>query len=73
MVTGDIKITKITFFGESRPKKRKVKVKLNTGSTVTIEPCHESWEQFGGTTEELYITMPIAEKYNDWLHGEEMP
>lgn len=65
----EITIKSIRFCGENRPKNRKIKVELSTGSIITIEACHESWEQYGGTTEELYITMPTAEKYNDWLHG----
>lgn len=52
-----------------RKKGRKIMVKLSNGTRITIEPCYESWEQYGGTTEELYITMPIAERYNGWLHS----
>ena len=64
----EIKVTKVEFLYVNQPSRRKIKVKLNTGSTIYIERCHESWEQYGGTTNELYITMPIAERYNDWLH-----
>lgn len=66
-----IKIKKIEFVGESRPKHRKIKVTLTNGTKITIEPCHESWEQFGGTTDELRLTVPVADKYNPWLHGGE--
>ena len=65
----ETKIKCINFIGQNRKNKRKIKVKMTSGSTITIEPCHESWEQYGGTTEELYITVPIAEEYNNWLHG----
>ncbi len=51
---------------------RKVEVELSTGSIVTIQACHESWQQWGGTREELYVTMPIAEKYLSFLQGEEL-
>ena len=37
--------------------------------TPTTVPCCESWEQFGGTTEELRVTVPVADRYNAWLHG----
>ena len=67
----EIKVTKVEFLYVNQPSRRKIKVKLNTGSTIYIERCYESWEQYGGTTDELYITMPIAERYNDWLHGME--
>ena len=66
-----LKIKKIELVGENRPKNRKVKVTLTNGTKITIVPCHESWEQFGGTTEELRVTVPVADKYNAWLHGVE--
>ena len=50
---------------------RKIKVELNTGATITIEALYESWRQYGGTEEELWVTLPTAEKYNGWLHGED--
>ena len=62
-----IKVKKIEMI--DRKKGRKIVVTLSNGRRITIEACHESWQQYGGTTEELYITMPIAEKYNDWLHN----
>ena len=48
---------------------RKVLVTLTNGTQVTIEPCHESWQQYGGNAEELWKTVRIAEEYNAWLHG----
>ena len=66
-----LKIKKIELIGQNRPKTRKVKVTLTNGTKITIIPCHESWEQFGGTTEELRVTVPVADKYNAWLHGAE--
>jgi hypothetical protein len=68
-------ITRISFVGELSPNKnnRKLKIKLSSGSIITAEACHESWEQWGGTTKELYITMPIVEAHNKWLHGGERP
>ena len=66
-----LKIKKIELIGQNRPKNRKVKVTLTNGTKITIVPCHESWEQFGGTTEELRVTVPVADRYNAWLHGAE--
>ena len=66
-----LKIKKIELIGQNRPKNRKVKVTLTNGTKITIVPCCESWEQFGGTTEELYVTVPVADRYNAWLHGAE--
>jgi len=70
MANGIIK--KVEFLFQNQPNRRKIKVTLTNGNVVFIERCYESWEQYGGTTEELWETMPIAEKYNDWLHGGEM-
>lgn len=66
------KIRKIELLYVNQPNRRKVKVTLTNGTRIYIESCYESWQQCGGTTEELYLTMPIAEKYNEWLHGEEL-
>ena len=67
----DLKIKKIELVG-TRPKTRKVKVTLSNGTKITIVACHESWEQFGGTCDELRLTVPVAEKYNAWLHGADL-
>jgi len=67
----NIRIRSIRFLGINRKSSRKIKVALSTGNTVTIEACCESWEQYGGTEQELWVTMPIAEKYVGWLHGDE--
>lgn len=52
---------------------REVLVTLNNGTEIHIVPCHESWEQFGGTIDELYTTVDVAEAYNNWLHGGDEP
>ena len=69
---GDVKVSKVEFLYVNQPKRRKIKVTLTNKKKIYIERCYESWEQYGGTTDELYITMPIAERYNDWLHGEDL-
>jgi hypothetical protein len=66
-------IKSITYIGENRPSKRVLKFKLSNGAVIKAEGCHESWEQYGGTQEELYVTMPVVERHNDWLHGGERP
>ena len=68
----EIKVTKVEFLYVNQPSRRKIKVKLNTGATIYIERCYESWEQYGGYRDELFVTMPIAERYNGWLHGEDL-
>ena len=35
--------------------KRKLKLKLSTGSTITAESCYESWQQYGGTRENYML------------------
>lgn len=52
---------------------RQLEMTLDNGTVITAEACHESWEQWGGTVEELYVTQPIVEYHNDWLHGGELP
>lgn len=68
----DIKIEQISFnYPPVFAEERFIDVRLNTGTVVVIEKCYESWQQYGGTEDELWVTMPIAEKYNGWLHGED--
>jgi len=62
-------IRKVEFLYVNKPDKRKIKVTLSNGSRIYIEKLYESWEQYGGTMQELFLTQPIAEKYNVWLHG----
>lgn len=63
------KIKKIELQYQDTISRRRVKVTLSNGHKVYIERCYESWEQYGGTIDDLRLTMPIAEKYNNWLHG----
>lgn len=66
----ETRIRKIELLFVNQPKRRKVKVTLSNNTRIYIESCYESWMQYGGTTSELFLTVPIAEKFNDWLHGE---
>jgi hypothetical protein len=50
-----------------------IKVKLSNGAVVKIVPCYESWEQYNATLDEKRATIQIAEKFNDWLHGDHFP
>lgn len=65
----ETRIRKIELLYVNQPKRRKVKVTLSNNTRIYIESCYESWQQYGGNTDELYITMPIAGKFNKWLHG----
>lgn len=65
----NIKIEHISLENVDEVSKREVLVELNTGSVVHICVCQESYEQYGGTYDELWVTLPVAEHYNDWLHG----
>lgn len=67
MANGTIK--KVEFLYQNQPNRRKIKVTLTSGNVVYIVRCYESWEQYGGTEDELWKTMPIAERNNRWLHG----
>jgi hypothetical protein len=66
-------VKKIEYLSENRKSKRALKITLSNKTVIRAMSCHESWEQWGGTTEELYITMPIVELHNDWLHGGSKP
>jgi hypothetical protein len=66
-------IKSISYIGENRKNDRKLKIKLSNGSTIQAAKCYESWEQWGGTIDELRLTMPIVDSHNEWLHGGQLP
>lgn len=67
-----IRIIRVEFLYYSQPKRRKIKCVLSNGHKVYIQSSYEAWMQWGGTTEDLYVTQPIAEEFNAWLHGEDL-
>ena len=66
-------IKSVNYLNQNRKNNRKIKVKLNTGSVITIESCHESWQQYGASRDELCFTVNFAELHNEWLHGGALP
>ncbi len=66
-------IRKIEYLRENQKNHRQLKITLSNKMVIRAESCHESWEQWGGTQAELFITMPIVERHNEWLHGGERP
>lgn len=64
----NLQVTKVEFINVDSVEDRECICTLNNGTEVHIASCYESWEQWGGTTNELFVTMPIAERI-DWLHG----
>ena len=66
-------IQSIHYLYEGNPSKRQLKFILSNGTIIHAEACYESWQQWGGTESELWITMPTVEKHNDWLHGGDRP
>ena len=67
----NVSVNKIELLNVDKVEDREVVVTLNNSTQIHIVACHESWEQYGGTIDEMKITAPIAEQYNGWLHGEE--
>lgn len=66
-------IKKIEYLHSNNKKNRELKITLSNKTVVRACACYESWEQWGGNKEELYITMPIVESHNAWLHGGSKP
>lgn len=69
MAYRDYKIKCVEFHDNDDTEKREVVVTLDNGTEIHIESCYESWQQWGGTRDELSTTAVIAECVNDWLHG----
>lgn len=66
-------IAKIEHLYALKPSKRALVLTLNNRTKIRAEASYESWEQWGGTVEELLVTRPTVEAYNDWLHGGPLP
>lgn len=64
-------IKKVELLNWMFPPQRKVVVTLSNKRQITIVACHESFEQYGGTPDELKLTVGIAEYFVGWLHGED--
>ena len=64
-----MEITEIKLLNANDVENHQVEVTLSNGTVIKIEKCYESWQQYGGTIEELSMTVDIAERYNNWLHG----
>jgi hypothetical protein len=63
----------LRFIGQTRRSDRLVQVGLSNGAVVKIVSCYEGWQQYNATVEEKKVAMPIAERFNDWLHGGKYP
>ena len=68
----ETKIKAINFTHDERGG-REVHVEMSNGEVVKIAPCYESWEQYNSYRDMLCITVDVAERVNDWLHGGETP
>lgn len=69
----EAKIKSIHFQYVNQVSRRRIKVTMKSGNKIYIEPCYESWQQYGGCLEELQRTCDLAQKCNGWLHGKKMP
>ena len=65
----DYKITNIEFIEKNDDGEREVLATLDNGTEIHIVTCYESWQQYGGTTNELWTTTSLADDVVDWLHG----
>lgn len=65
----DLQVIKVEFVDTGNIEDRECICTLNNGTEVHISSCYESWQQWGGTRYELMVTVDIAERINDWLHG----
>lgn len=69
---GEVKVSKVVLQYYSQPERRRIKVHLSNGNTAYISPCCESWEIYDCYLNEKYIIIPIAKKFNAWLHGKDI-
>jgi hypothetical protein len=60
-------------FTKDENGEREVHVQLNHDTLVKICECYESYQQYNACTPALWVSLPVAEACNDWLHGENKP
>ena len=65
----NVRIKKIQHLWANTISRRQLKITLTNGTIIRADACYESWEQYGGTRDELGITLDIVERNNAWLHG----
>ena len=65
----NVRIKKIQHLWKNNVSRRQLKVTLTNGTIIRADACYESYEQYGGTYDELRITSDIVERNNAWLHG----
>jgi Ribonuclease HI len=62
-------IRDIRLLNHDKLSDRKVEVALTDGTVITIVACHEGFEQYGGTQREHAVTVDVAWRFAEWLHG----
>ena len=65
----NIKIRRVEFLNYSRKSKRMIKVTFTDGEVAYISPCCEGWETWHCDFYHKQMAMPIAQKFNGYLHG----
>ena len=69
----NVYVKKVQHLYENQQSRRQLKITLSNKTVIRATSCYESWQQNGGTTDELWVSMPIVEAHNDWLHGGNRP
>lgn len=68
--TTELFVVEIRLLNVNKPEDRKAEAILSDGTTVTISARYEGFEQCGCTKAEAAVTVDLAFRLNDWLHGE---
>ena len=66
------RIRRVEFKRYSQLNDRRIMVAFSDGQVAYIVPCSESWEIYNCDLEHKQMAMPIAEKFNYYLHGEDL-
>ena len=66
-------IIKITLRNCDCIPERRVETTLSDGTVITAEALGEGFQQYGGTTMQMWLTLPVVRHYLSWLHGAKLP
>ena len=65
------KVVDVQYVNEDDVDSRELRITLENGTEITAVACCESFEQWGGNSDEQWSALPTIEDNLDWLQGKE--
>lgn len=62
-------VVDVKYLNDSDVENRELKITLDNGTEITAVACMESFEQWGGTEDEMWSALPTIKENLAWLQG----